>query len=110
MATSTQRKLEELRAHLWKVSDLRSAGALLGWDQATYMPEAGAPARARQMAALEEIAHEKATSPVIGRLLDELQSYADALPYDHDDAALLRVTRRAYDLSLIHISEPTRPY
>ncbi len=61
------------------------------------MPEAGAPARARQMAALEEITHEKATAPSIGRLLDALQAYADALPFDHDDAALLRVTRRDYE-------------
>ncbi len=97
METSTQRKLEELRAYLCEVSDLQSAGALLAWDQATYMPEAGAPARARQMAALEAITHEKATAPAIGRLLDELQPYADALPFDHDDAALLRVARRDYE-------------
>lgn len=97
METSTQRKLEELRAHLSEINDLRSASAILSWDQATYMPEAAAPARARQMATLEEITHAKATAPAIGHLLDELQPYADSLPYDHDDAALLRVTRRQYE-------------
>jgi carboxypeptidase Taq len=34
---------------------------------------------------------------VIGRLLDDLQPYADSLPYDSDDASLIRVTRRGYD-------------
>ena len=100
MDTNIQHKKDELLAHLHEVSDLKSAAAVLIWDQATYMPEAGAGARARQMAALEQIAHEKATAPAIGHLLDELQPYADSLPYDHDDAALLRVTRREYERTI----------
>jgi carboxypeptidase Taq len=97
MENSTQRRLDELKAHLREVDDLRSVGSLLAWDQATYMPEAGAAARARQIATVEALAHEKATAAAIGHLLDELQPYADALPYDHDDAALLRVARRNYE-------------
>ena len=49
------------------------------------------------MAALQTVAHEKMTDPAIGRLLDDLQPYVDSLPPDHDDAALVRVTRRQYD-------------
>jgi carboxypeptidase Taq len=93
----TQQKLDELVVRLRKVSDITSAAAVLNWDQSTYMPPAGAPSRARQMAALEGLAHEAATDTAIGRLLDELQPYADSLPPDHDDAALLRVSRRSYE-------------
>ncbi|MFN8442464.1 MAG: carboxypeptidase M32, partial [Caldilineaceae bacterium] len=32
-----------------------------------------------------------------GDLLSALRSYADQLPYDHDEAALIRVTQREYD-------------
>ena len=31
-------KLEELKARLAEVNDLEMAGALLRWDQTTYMP------------------------------------------------------------------------
>jgi carboxypeptidase Taq len=61
------------------------------------MPPAGAPARARQSATLQGLAHEAATDPQIGRLLDELQPHADSLPPDDDDAALIKVARRNYE-------------
>jgi carboxypeptidase Taq len=90
-------KLEELRHRLLEISDLRAAGALLGWDHATYMPKGGAKARARHGATLDRLMHEKAVDPVLGRLLDALQPYADALPYDADDASLIRVARRDFE-------------
>lgn len=90
-------QLQALKERLTEVYDLEGAASLIYWDQATYMPKGGAAARGRQLAILERIAHEKFTSPEIGRLLDELQPYADSLPYDHDDAALVRVTRRMYE-------------
>ena len=74
-----------------------SAAALLSWDQTTYMPPGGAVARGRQMATLGQLAHEKFTDAAIGRLLDDLQPYAESLPYDSDDAGLLRVTRHDYE-------------
>ena len=54
MENGTQRRLDELKAHLREVDDLRSVGSLLAWDQATYMPEAGAPARAGHLGGLVE--------------------------------------------------------
>jgi carboxypeptidase Taq len=92
-----QAKLQDLKQRLIEVNDLESAAGLLYWDQSTYMPKGGAPARARQTATLERLAHEKFIDPAIGRLLDELQPYADGLPFEHDDAALIRVTRRLYE-------------
>jgi len=90
-------KLQELKARLQEVYDLEMTGAILSWDQQTGMPAGGAAARGRQMALLAQLSQEKFTDPAIGRLLDQLQRYAESLPYDHDDAALLRVTRRKYE-------------
>ena len=89
--------LEALKARLMEVDDLDMAGALLGWDQTTYMPPGGAEARGRQMATLGRLSHEKFTSDEVGRLLDDLKPYEAGLPYDSDDASLIRVTRRDYE-------------
>ncbi len=90
-------KLEELKQRLLEANDLQSANALLSWDQTTYMPSGGAEARARQMSTLSRLAHECFTDPAIGKLLDELRSYENSLPYNSDDASLIRVTRREYE-------------
>lgn len=90
-------KLKELKMRLLEVNDLYSAVRVLGWDQATYMPVGGAQARGRQMATLSRLAHEKFTDPAIGKLLDDLRSYEESLPYELDDASLIRVARRAYE-------------
>ena len=95
-----EKKLEELKNRLREVEDLNHANALLNWDQATYMPPGGAPARGRQMALISRLAHEKFIDPVVGRLLDDLQAYADGLDPEGDDAALIRVTRRNYEKSV----------
>ncbi|MDQ5851868.1 MAG: carboxypeptidase M32 [Chloroflexota bacterium] len=90
-------KLEDLKARLGEINDLESAAALLNWDQATYMPPGGAAARGRQLATLQQLAHEKFTDPAIGRLLEDLQPYEESLPYESDDASLIRVARRNYE-------------
>jgi len=90
-------KLQELKTHLIEIDDLESTAALLRWDQSTYMPAGGASARARQLATLGRLAHEKFTDPAIGKLLDELRPYEESLPYDSDEASLIRVTRRDYE-------------
>lgn len=92
-----EKKLAELKARLAEVEDLGHASAVLSWDQATYMPPGGAPARGRQMALLSRLAHERATDAALGHLLDDLRPYAESLPYDSDDAALIRVARRNYE-------------
>src|SRR5579859_968859 len=90
-------KIDELKNQLAVISDLRSASAVLGWDQATYMPTGGGEARGRQLATLERLAHEKFTHPTIGRMLTDLRSHERNLPYDSDDAALIRITQRDYE-------------
>lgn len=93
-------RLTKLRERLREVHDLEAVVAVLGWDQRTYMPPGGAEARARQIGALRRLAHEKFTDPAMGKLLDELRPYEESLPYDSDDASLIRVTRRDYERAI----------
>ena len=95
--TDVNKKMAELRTLLSEVNDLEMAGALLGWDQLTYMPNGGAEARGRQLATLAKLAQEKFIDPAVGKLLDSLRGYEESLPFEHDDASLLRVTRRDYE-------------
>src|SRR5438552_18279232 len=52
---------------------LDSIGAVVSWDQHTYMPPKGANHRAEQMGYLAKLGHEKLTSPRIGELLGLLE-------------------------------------
>src|SRR5512138_597162 len=92
-----EKKMEELRTRLIEVNDLNRANDILSWDQQTYMPPGGAEARGRQSALLARLAQEKFIDKRIGKLLDDLRPYEESLPYDSDDASLIRVTRRDYD-------------
>ncbi|MEZ0396565.1 MAG: carboxypeptidase M32 [Anaerolineales bacterium] len=94
---SAENKLAELKTRLLEIADLNGAASVLGWDQLTYMPPGGAPARGRQMATLAKLAQEKFIDPAIGRLLDDLRPYEESRPYEDDDASLIRVTRREYE-------------
>jgi carboxypeptidase Taq len=42
------------------------------------------------------LAHERAVAPALGGLLDSLVRYGASLPYDSDDASLIRVALREY--------------
>ena len=95
--TSPEQMLAELKRRYVEIGDLRAAGAVLSWDQSTYMPEGGAEARGRQNATLDRIAHELSIAPELGRLLDRLEPYAKSLPPDSDDACLVRVGRRNFE-------------
>jgi carboxypeptidase Taq len=94
---SAEDRLAELKLRLAEIADLGHAGALLEWDQATYMPPEGATARGRQGALLRRLAHERSVDPALGRLIDELSPFAESLPPDDDDAALICVARRDFD-------------
>jgi len=75
--------------------------ALLGWDQATYMPSKAIEERADQIALVEGLAHERQISPEIGSILAALGSTADNPMGDpalsDPERAYLRVWRRQYD-------------
>jgi carboxypeptidase Taq len=61
------------------------------------MPPGGGEIRAEQLATLEQVRHEKLASDAIARLLDQLSSYEEELPYDSDGASLIRVARREHE-------------
>ena len=89
--------LSALRDHLAPIEDLKSAAAVLAWDQETFMPDGGAEARAHQLSTLQSQAHEQFASETTGELLDQAAETIDD-PESLDDAAsLVRVTRRDYE-------------
>jgi len=94
---AVQEKYQELLNRLLEINDLNSAAAVLNWDQTTFMPAGGAEARGRQLGTLGRIAQEKLVDPAIGRLLDQLQPWADSLPADSDEVAMLRTARRDFE-------------
>ena len=89
--------IRSLRDHLAIISDLRSAAAVLRWDQETQMPPGGATGRAMELATLTRLGHESFTSPRTGELLAAAERVAGTLDPESDDAALVRMTRRDYD-------------
>jgi carboxypeptidase Taq len=89
--------LGQLKERLARVTDLERISRLLGWDQQTMMPRAGAETRAEHMATLRRFAHELLTSDETGRLLDELRPLEESLDPESHDAALIRVARRDYE-------------
>ena len=90
-------KFLELKSRLAEIHDLNKIGWVLGWDQRTMMPPKGAAVRAEQLATIGRVAHEKFTSDEVGRLLEDLRPYEESLPYDSDEASLIRVARRDWE-------------
>ncbi|MBI1833038.1 MAG: carboxypeptidase M32 [Planctomycetes bacterium] len=76
---------------------LESIGALVGWDQHTYMPPKGAGHRAEQMGYLAKAGHAMLTSPRIGELLSQLEGLRAQKAADAVEAVNLREIRRTYD-------------
>ncbi len=97
LETTIQAKYQEIKSRLREIHDLNAIGMVLTWDQSTFMPPGGGPARARQMATLQQISHQKSTDPALGHLLDELRPYEESLPHDSDEAGLLRAARHDYE-------------
>ena len=61
------------------------------------MPPGGVAKRADQLSTLRRIAHVRFTGNDVGRLLDDAENAVGTLPFDSDEASLVRVTRRDYD-------------
>lgn len=68
-----QKIWQDFRAALGELQDLRFAVELLAFDQQTAMPAAAGEGRARQIESLSAIAHERAISPRLGKLLDRVE-------------------------------------
>jgi carboxypeptidase Taq len=89
--------LQQLQRRLEPIVDIERISRVLNWDQQTMMPPAGSNHRADHLATLRRLSHELLTDKEVGRLLEELSPVEESLPYESDDAALIRVTRRHYE-------------
>ena len=87
----------ELQNRLAEIHDIRTAAGLMQWDQEVMMPPGGAPTRAEQRATLERIAHQRFVDDEMGRLFDGAREIEESLPYDSDEASLVRVARRDWE-------------
>lgn len=92
-----EQKYLDLKTRLAEIHDLDKIGWLLNWDQRVMMPSKGGAVRAEQKATMEKVRLEKWTSPELGKLLDELQPYGESLPYDSDEASLIRYARHEFE-------------
>ena len=90
-------RFDELLRRLGEIYDLQRAGYLLAWDQETKMPPLGAAARAEQLATLSRLAHDRATAPELGELLEELRALEESSEPESFEASLVRVARRDYE-------------
>src|SRR5437879_13772600 len=98
--------MKRLRAILAEVTDIQRAGAVLDWDQETYMPPGGIQNRAEQTSTLSEVAHRRFTSDEVGLLLEEAETEVANEPFDSDDASIVRVARRDSELARQPHPEP----
>jgi len=86
---------KELIRQARETANLASIGALLSWDQETMMPVRAAAFRAEQLSLVARLAHERATDPRLGELLDRCDADSE-LTSDPPVAANLREMRRDY--------------
>ena len=86
---------DRLRERMREVVNFRSAASVLGWDQETFLPEAGVPFRAGQLACLNGWQHRLATAAEVG---DWIKACEDR---GFDDGSIadtnVRGWRRSYD-------------
>lgn len=96
---SFEEKLAKLRELYTEQNLLTGIGALLGWDQQVYMPSGGAETRGAQMAYIGGLAHQKATAPEVGQLIDDLAAEIPDLDADDDLAREIKLAKRNFDHS-----------
>jgi carboxypeptidase Taq len=91
--------LQRLKTALGEADDLSRSAALLEWDLETYMPPGGVEDRAQHLSTLRRLAHEKLVSDETARLLEAAEAEVKGCAFDTDEASLVRVTRRDFELS-----------
>lgn len=88
---------QQLTAEVRNVAMLDSIGAVLGWDQETYLPTRGVDHRSEQQAMLAGMSHERFTSPRVGELLAATATHPQMKETQSDVAANFREIKRLYD-------------
>src|ERR1700712_219011 len=101
---------ELYRQHMRKLADVRSALALMQWDQETYMPVKGSGFRAQQVATLSEMAHEMATAEKLESLLDSLDGATGLDDKERKNISLTRedfLKQKKYPAAFVRIMSET---
>lgn len=88
---------QKLIEHLARINALRNSASVLEWDMEVNMPPAGADARANQLAVLQELAHQFFTSDETGKLIELAQKDIAHLPYESDEASMIRIVSQDYE-------------
>jgi carboxypeptidase Taq len=95
--TAAQQTYDHLLAELKDIAVLRSAVAVLSWDERVNLPPKGAESRAEQLSVLARLDHDRFTSDRINDLLAAVEA-SDLVKDPLSDVAVnVRWTRRAYD-------------
>jgi carboxypeptidase Taq len=89
--------LEQAKRRLATIADLAGALSVLGWDQATHLPERAFTSRGYQLATLTETLHERRSDPELGRLLERCQRDLEDGDTESDDVCWVRVARRDFE-------------
>src|SRR5687767_10244478 len=97
MSRTADQAYTELLRRVHEASLLGSCAALLGWDERTYLPRAGAAHRGEQVALLARLGHEMLTDPRIGELLSAVEGSSRVADPDSEAAANVREIRRTFD-------------
>ncbi len=84
---------------LWgEIADLDAAAEVLSWDQETMMPPGGVDGRARQLATLAGVIHQRLTDPELRDVLDACAGVADP---GSELEAQVREARRRVDRAIL---------
>jgi carboxypeptidase Taq len=84
---------DEMIARFSELDDIAQLIKLAHWDQEVLMPEKAGPLRARALATMQSLAHEKLKDPAVGELLTELEQDPSL---SDEQRASVRVMRRDY--------------
>ena len=95
-ATAPQEYAKLLK--LWaEIDDLNCIGSVLHWDEQTQMPTSGSAARADHMATIARLTHARISSSELGNTIEKLLPWAEGLPAESDEGAIVKVAKREYD-------------
>ncbi|MFW9972070.1 MAG: carboxypeptidase M32 [Candidatus Odinarchaeota archaeon] len=86
--------MKELWDHFNEIMQFNYIGALLGWDQQTYMPKGSVKGRADQLALMQNLIHSRVKSDKTGKLINEAEKL-DGL--SEIDLAMIREAKREYE-------------
>lgn len=73
---------------------------IMSWDQEVVMPSGASESRARQLATLAGVIHEKATDPAIGEYIEKLVK-ADNSEFDEFEWCNIKEAKHDYDIEVL---------